>query len=281
MANELAPVYLDDARVQLQGDPRPKVSKIVTAGGKHTTHLRVVRLASLADETGEVLQLDDVIDRSQQRSPVYLRCIGEDEATGTAKPQSFQADERTGMGASDPLGNVQQGSHGVGRQAPDDLASSSTGQRPIAQFGAARTGMAGQGAQGTRGKVPVDKQTLSDYDPGMRSGDRDQAYGVGDLAPGGRTGLTEGLGRGPGEDHSILDGTQGFQSGGRQGEGGAPGYTDASVGSRGLAAESQGEHDEGIGAAGIRDSSTDHAGRQQGQRPKRPSAVKDDAKDGT
>lgn len=221
MATGLAPVYLDDARVQLQGDPRPKVSKIVAAGGKSAGHVRIVRLASLADEQGEPVQFDDVIDRSQQQAPVYLRSIVEETtpATGASKP--FKADETTGVG------RVRAGT----------------------AFGAARPGMAGKGAQGSPGRLPLDKQAKSDFDPDQSSGASHQP---------------------------ILDGTQASQSGGRQGEGGAPGYSDASVGSRGLELEGGSEPapgtGDGPGSGELRDQSTDSAGRQQGQRPKRPVA---------
>src|SRR5688572_12309161 len=103
MPTELAPVYLDDARVKLQGDPKPKVSTIVAAGGKRGS--RVVRLRSPTDQDGESVGPEQVIDRASEAGPIYLRVVGEEAEA------SFAADESSGV-----------------------------------QFGAARRGIAGQGA---------------------------------------------------------------------------------------------------------------------------------------
>jgi hypothetical protein len=282
MANELAPVYLDDARVQLQGDPRPKVAKIVAAGGKPSEHMRIVRLASLQDETGQTVGLDDVIDRSQQRNPVYLRLVDEGEATAgqpdaditpTGTP-TLASDESTGVGLSQPSGSItQQESSGVGRGDAKDQASSIGNRvRPGTQFGAGRPGMAGQGAQGSPGNIPLDKQAKSDFDPKTSSGASNQGYGVGDLAPGGRAGI-KGQPANKSSEDPVLDGTQEFQSGGRQGEGGAPPYSDVDVGSSGIDVEQTAQQNEGPRQE-IRDSATDHSGRQVGSRPKRPSSTK-------
>ena len=153
MPANLAPVYLDDTRVQLQGDPRPPVSKIVQAGGKGRD-VKVVRLASLEDDRGSPVGLDEVIDRTARAEPVYLRTKAD-----------FARDESSGLGE---------------------------------QFGAARTGMAGQGATDSAGEVALDKQAKSDF-TGLdeRNGASNRTYGVGDLAPGGRTGLSDRAGRPP------------------------------------------------------------------------------------
>lgn len=77
MAANLAPVFLDDTRVQLQGDPKPQVSKIVVAGGLQPDAVQVVRLRSQSDTEGRPLSLEDVIDRTaQSAAPVYLRVRG-------------------------------------------------------------------------------------------------------------------------------------------------------------------------------------------------------------
>ncbi len=224
--SDLAPVYLDDSRVKLQGDPKPNVASIVKAGGKRG--VRVVRLDSPTDEGGVDVGLDQVIDRASESGPVYLRVVEGGEAKA-----GLREDESSGVGA-----------------------------QPQQQFGAARTGIAGQGATGEKegsgsDALALDKQAKSDFtgprrDPDQRNGASNQTYGAGDLAPGGRTGLTEEADRAEG---GHLDGTQEFQSGGRQGEGGAPGYRDPGpVGDPAQGAQ-----------GGLRDSSTDHGGRQQGQ----------------
>jgi hypothetical protein len=76
MASNLAPVYLDDARVTLQGDPRPQVAKILQAGGHAAGEdVQVVRLREAAGADGHPIGLQDVIDREKAITPVYLRVL--------------------------------------------------------------------------------------------------------------------------------------------------------------------------------------------------------------
>ncbi|MHB8633975.1 MAG: hypothetical protein ACYDBQ_08435 [Thermoplasmatota archaeon] len=77
MAQNLAPVFLNDSRVTLQGDPRPKVSKIIQAGGMQANAtIEIKRLKSQDDTIGTTVRLDDVIDRTTStEAPVYLKCI--------------------------------------------------------------------------------------------------------------------------------------------------------------------------------------------------------------
>lgn len=70
----LATVYLDDASVGLMGDPRPRVSKILAAGGKQPGTVQVVRTQSAHDKKGEAVGMEDVIDRTLEPTrPIYLR----------------------------------------------------------------------------------------------------------------------------------------------------------------------------------------------------------------
>lgn len=76
MASNLAPVYLDDTRVTLQGDPRPQVAKILQAGGKAASEgTTVVRLLEASGADGQPLGLSEVIDREKAITPVYLRVV--------------------------------------------------------------------------------------------------------------------------------------------------------------------------------------------------------------
>lgn len=69
----LATVYLDEEAVGLMGDPRPKVSKIVAAGGKRPESVQVLRGLSATDLRGKPLRLDDTIDRTVEPArPIYL-----------------------------------------------------------------------------------------------------------------------------------------------------------------------------------------------------------------
>src|SRR5688572_11093199 len=89
MASNLAPVYLDDARVTLQGDPRPQVAKILQAGGRPASQgVQVVRLREAAGADGHPIGLDEVIDREKAITPVYLRILKEGNEPGESKGAS-------------------------------------------------------------------------------------------------------------------------------------------------------------------------------------------------
>jgi hypothetical protein len=179
MPTNLAPVYLDDARVQLQGDPKPRVSKIVAAGGKAVDgDLVVVRLRDQGDAKGSPIQLEDVIDRAQQDGPVYLRCV-----PGSQSGESFAADESTGVGGS--VTQIEAGGLGQGdrfdpessignRVRPGTGSTRKQAARPP-QFGAAKRGIAGQGAKDSPGEVPPDKQAKSDAPTDLRDQSTDNA----------------------------------------------------------------------------------------------------------
>lgn len=69
----LATVYLDNERIGLMGDPMPRVSKIVAAGGRHPESVQVLRAHSATDQRGKPVRLEDVIDRTAEPTrPIYL-----------------------------------------------------------------------------------------------------------------------------------------------------------------------------------------------------------------
>jgi hypothetical protein len=69
----LATVYLDNANVGLMGDPRPRVSKIVAASGRHPSTVRVIRTQSSSDQKGTPVSMEDIIDRTAEPTrPIYL-----------------------------------------------------------------------------------------------------------------------------------------------------------------------------------------------------------------
>ena len=105
MAANLAPVYLDNERVTLQGDPKPKVAKIVEAGGRRPDKVQVVRLKSQTDFEGKPVRLEDVIDRTlQSNNPVYLKCVDKENpaSAGTArgKQKEWRAPTSGGTGSA-------------------------------------------------------------------------------------------------------------------------------------------------------------------------------------
>lgn len=69
----LATVYLDNESIGLMGDPMPRVSKIVAAGGRRPESVQVLRAQSATDQRGTPLKLEDVIDRTAEPArPIYL-----------------------------------------------------------------------------------------------------------------------------------------------------------------------------------------------------------------
>jgi hypothetical protein len=94
MAADLAPVYLNDTRVTLQGDPRPKVAKILQAGGR-PSDARVLRFEG--SNPGPSLGPDEVIDRTGAPSrAIHLRTsraagAGNEAIGGVGGQGSFQS----------------------------------------------------------------------------------------------------------------------------------------------------------------------------------------------
>lgn len=89
MAENLVPVYVNDARVRLEGDPKPQVSKIVKIAGKKPEGVQVFRLENQQDRMGRPLRLEDIIDRTVEENPVYLRLF--DQEKGQGQPQTGTA----------------------------------------------------------------------------------------------------------------------------------------------------------------------------------------------
>src|SRR5687767_6092309 len=98
MASSLAPVYLDDARVALQGDPRPQVAKILQASGREAPEgALVLRLREASGADGQPVGLGDVIDREKATSPVYLRVV---EGEAGIRTQETSSEEGAGLAAA-------------------------------------------------------------------------------------------------------------------------------------------------------------------------------------
>jgi hypothetical protein len=74
MAANLAPIFLDNERVRLQGDPRPRLGKILAWGGRSPDEYYIVRLREPLDPQGRPIAADECIDRSFiVTQPIYLR----------------------------------------------------------------------------------------------------------------------------------------------------------------------------------------------------------------
>lgn len=76
MASNLPPVFLDEQRVSLQGDPRPAVAKILEAVGKSPEEVEVVRVRAQGANHAHPLRLWDVIDRTREDgSGIHLKSV--------------------------------------------------------------------------------------------------------------------------------------------------------------------------------------------------------------
>lgn len=146
MASNLAPVYLDDARVTLQGDPRPQVAKILQAGGHAAGQgLVVLRLREAAGADGHPIGLEEVIDREKAIAPVYLRILKETEAGAKAghaaagSPTKAPGDITRGTEAVSPTGSGE-----ASARSPQGFAESQSFADPVHRGGSPRV------AQGSR-----------------------------------------------------------------------------------------------------------------------------------
>ena len=101
MAAQLAPVYVNDTRVTLQGDPNPQVSKIVTCWGKSPEAIKEIYwLQSQSDPKGRRLKFQETIDRTASgEAPVFLRCI---EKAGPASEHTGSGGSSGGVPGSNP-----------------------------------------------------------------------------------------------------------------------------------------------------------------------------------
>lgn len=79
MAEPLAAIYVNQAHVRLQGDPRPQVTKVVKAAGMEPRTVKVFRLQTQADAEGKALRLEEFIDRTTETNPVYLKITSKQE----------------------------------------------------------------------------------------------------------------------------------------------------------------------------------------------------------
>lgn len=69
----LATIYLDLARIDLMGDPRPHLFKVVIAAGKDPEALQVVRKQAPDDDHGLPVQAEEILDRTADPAqPIYL-----------------------------------------------------------------------------------------------------------------------------------------------------------------------------------------------------------------
>lgn len=91
----LADVYLDGKRVHLMGDPSPRVSKILAAGGRRASGFQVLQGRSASDRGGKPLRPDDLVDRLvAPTTPIYLTSSPLRRKPGAADRDLAQASDR-------------------------------------------------------------------------------------------------------------------------------------------------------------------------------------------
>jgi hypothetical protein len=154
MASNLAPVYLDDTRVTLQGDPRPQVVKILQAGGAATADgIVVLRLQEAAGAAGQPIGLDEVIDREKAIAPIHLRVV---------RP------------AGQPTKG--QGTRGAGKTlTPGDITRGTEAISPTTRFPSPSAAAGVSGEQSARvGKSQAFAESQSFADPVHKGGIRTQ-----------------------------------------------------------------------------------------------------------
>lgn len=108
----LKPVYLDNEKVSLMGDPKPQVSKVITASGKIPKNFEVKLLASETDTVGKAVQMDFTLDRTgESTQPIWLTSSAKgaegDNVTATDADEgsdAAKADKDSGAGPSWPAG---------------------------------------------------------------------------------------------------------------------------------------------------------------------------------
>lgn len=82
MTEKLAPIFVNDTRVRVAGDPKPPVSKVVQACGMHPQAVDVYRLDSPKEPRGRKLDLEEIIDRTAHPNPIYLELFEREEESG-------------------------------------------------------------------------------------------------------------------------------------------------------------------------------------------------------
>ncbi|HUR24442.1 MAG TPA: hypothetical protein VM327_00315 [Candidatus Thermoplasmatota archaeon] len=96
----LAPVYLDDQPITLQ-DAQPKVSAILSAGGKPET--TDVKWLQQPNTQGKALRSEEVLDRTTDPSkPIYLTSTSKAAASADWKGKDAGQEAAAGANAGNP-----------------------------------------------------------------------------------------------------------------------------------------------------------------------------------
>lgn len=128
----LAPVYLDNEPVSLMGDPKPQVSKVIAATGKRPEKFDIKLLHSQTDTEGKQIDLDYVIDRTEEPAkPIYLTCVEKDTQEGELGAEGAEGglSGKSGFGSGSSYGS-QKGGSNVGGSGQGNQGFGSSGKPP-------------------------------------------------------------------------------------------------------------------------------------------------------
>lgn len=100
---ELAPVFVNEQRVRLQGEPKPVVRQIVRAFGKEPDKVQVFRTTNGQAEKSP-LGLTETIDRTTKEDPIKLKVVEKSEKTSGVQSAPYQETPTPGVGTPMPGG---------------------------------------------------------------------------------------------------------------------------------------------------------------------------------
>ena len=120
---KLAPVFLDNKPVSLN-DPRPKVSAVLTAGGKpETTDVKWLKFQT--DTSGKSLRGEEILDRTADPAKaIYLTSRVDEKAMQQDRPEREDKGDRSKQsggrqeGRENREGKGDQARQGAGREGP-------------------------------------------------------------------------------------------------------------------------------------------------------------------
>jgi hypothetical protein len=128
MTDNLAPVYLDNKPINLK-DPKPKVSAVLSAGGKpETTDVKWLQFQP--NTQGKSLRSEEVLDRTTDPSkPIYLTSTAKGGASAMDPMPSFKTD------IVPPFGETKVVRPGGAKPAPKAEESSMQGEDDMIKGG--------------------------------------------------------------------------------------------------------------------------------------------------
>jgi hypothetical protein len=172
----LAPVYLDNQPVTLK-EPKPKVSAILSAGGKPNA-TEVKWLKSSSDTQGKPLRLEEVVDRtSEPTKAIYLTCAskgtGQFGSSGTGSGTASGGSGRDiASKANAPFQSGQGHDDKPSGSGTDTESDTSGSQRSFEGAGRPKGRPSGKKAEGEMGEADAERSSVeAGEEPDQGKGD--------------------------------------------------------------------------------------------------------------